>query len=1073
MAQKYFSAIKKEYDSEAKKNLLEAIKNISIKFRQQIKGKKTLEDLLIHSKQLVSKDLVVPQKPEIFTISEIVKPLLRSLGYGKSDIISETYQEINDTGKWADFTLTAKDKRILVEVEPLNKDLKRKNCGIDQIKKLILQKPIETDYGMATDGFKWILMKYDRNSHKSRNLVEIDIQPIFAMEAPDQRVLIESDIDKILKEFYESFSRDNISATLEERFYQLETHREIISQKFYSGYMKIVFGIHPKSGAKLREYCLLKAIKSPSDTTQEEIGLFAVNFMNRLLFIKFLEDVGIVPNELLKEMWKRFAASRENVLSTFYKSILEPLFFGVFNTPLYERDPHIQQKPYFNKIPYLNGGLFRTILENEEKFNVEDEILRIIINNFIEKYSFTISGERGLDPDILGNVFEKTINYISKPGSDAQKAKGAYYTPDDVVTFITKKTLYPYLLDKIIGAYIKTGWSESDLRNYTTLESFLSNLPRTKGDIKEALDIVDNVLILDPACGSGHFLTSALKELVYIKRRLLDEIGEEYDLYELKREIIRRNLFGIDIEEPAIEIAKLRLWLSLMEDIELSNSQHIGTLPNIEYNICQGDSLIGWIDESMEQEMLTKPYDDKEIQEILKELETVYAENHIRLITIKEVKESLNTHNVDKILRAYISLKKIYKLESKEKAATLKTLIEKIHEKIYSFVTKKYANYLGKKKSEIRPENLKDVFHWGINFYDAIGEGGFDIVIGNPPYIEVPKHNRKHLKEYRTRKCGNTHAYFYERSLRLVKSGGFCGLIVPISSVSTDRMKDLQKLLMEESSDLWISNYDDRPGKLFSDLEHCRSSIIISQKKTEDNQPLKIFTTKYNRWYSENRSALFKDIEYTESTGFVLEGSIPKLGIDIEKSILTKIRKDKKLINYLDEEKGDGTIWYHNAPQYWIRALDFVPYFWNERDGQKISSHLVELNVRPANYRKIVAAILNSSLFYWFFVVHSNGRDLVSREIENFPLSIEKVPESLFERLEKVFDELMEDYKRNAERKECYYKTTGKVKYDEFQPGLSKGIIDRIDDLLAECYGFTDEEKDFMKDFDIEFRMRD
>ena len=154
-----------------------------------------------------------------------------------------------------------------------------------------------------------------------------------------------------------------------------------------------------------------------------------------------------------------------------------------------------------------------------------------------------------------------------------------------------------------------------------------------------------------------------------------------------------------------------------------------------------------------------------------------------------------------------------------------------------------------------------------------------------------------------------------------------------------------------------------------------------------------------------------------------------------------------------------------------MRALDFVPYFWNERDGQKISSHLVALRVQPV-YKKIVGAVLNSSLFYWFFVIHSNGRDLVKREIENFPLSMEKIPVTLVKKLEEIFDDLMKDYKRNAERKKCYYKTTGKVEYDEFQPGLSKKIIDILDDYLAEYYGFSDEEKNFIKNFDSDIRTK-
>jgi hypothetical protein len=869
----------------------------------------------------------------------------------------------------------------------------------------------------------------------------------------DQKGLHKSKIDKILKEFY-LLSKDTILDAGKEKWYQLERYREAISHNFYAEYMEIVFGIHPTSGVNSRGYYLLKAIKSPPHTKKDKISLFAVNFMNRLFLIKFMEDAGMVPNDIVKKMWDKFFASRKSVPGTFYKSLLEPLFFEVFNTPLCERDPHIKEDLYCNKVPYVDGGLFQTI-ENEKEFDIEDEIVRIIIH-FIGKYSFTLSGG-GLDPDILGNVFEKTINYIAIPGSDAQKAKGAYYTPDDVVTFMIKRALSLYVLANLRKASPKRKW-KSDLKKCTTLESLLS-VCKTKEDIKKVLDIVDSVLILDPACGSGHFLIAALKELVFLKRRLLDEIGEEYDLYTLKREIINQNLFGVDMEGPAIEIAKVRLWLNLME--ELSNPQHNKSVPTIEYTICQGDSLKGWIDEPINQKMLTTLYNDKEIQTIVQGLKTVYK-NHATLATITE---SLNSSNVDTILRAYTSLKNIYKSESKKRAATLKPLLEKIQEKIYAFVTKEYDLYLGT-TGVMCAEDVKR-FHWGINFYDIIKKGGFDIVIGNPPYIEVPQSKRNHLRYY-TKECGNTYAYFYERSLRLAKRGGICGLIVPVSSVSTDRMRGLQTLLMKESSHLWISNYDDRPGKLFRDLEHCRSSIIISQKRSND-EPLRIFTTSYKRWYSENRGILFKDTTYVESTNFVLNGSILKIGSHFEKSILTKMKKDKKLIHYL-YKKGEP-LWYHNAPQYWIRALDFVPYFWNERDGQKISSHLVALGVQPV-YKKIVGAVLNSSLFYWFFVIHSNGRDLVKREIENFPLSMEKIPFTLVKNLEKVFDDLMEEYKRNTERKECYYKTTGKVEYDEFQPGLSKEIIDTIDDLFAEYYGFSDEERDFIKNFDSNMRMK-
>lgn len=501
---------------------------------------------------------------------------------------------------------------------------------------------------------------------------------------------------------------------------------------------------------------------------------------------------------------------------------------------------------------------------------------------------------------------------------DSRRRRGAYYTPEDVARFIVTQTLYPYVAQE--------GYHASQFRMPVTS-------PPCLGDGERALQVLDDVRIVDPACGLGVFLVSALEELFSLKERLLYEMGERCDPYEVKRGIVERNLFGVDIEESVLDVARSRLWLAV------------------------GEKNTGGM-----------------------------------------------TKNVDNI--------------------------------------------------RLRNSLTSDL------------ESEFDIVIGNPPYVEVPQKDRNPFESYRTRACGNTHAYFFEKALHLVRRGGFCGFIVPLSTISTDRMKDVQQLLMEESSHVRVSNYDDRPGRLFR-LEHCRSSIVIVRKKM-GNEGVSVFTTKYHRWYTKERSSLFEGVSYVDSTDFVVAGSIPKIGTEVEKSILRKMSKEQKVVTYLG--KGGTKIWYHNAPQYWVRALDFIPYFENERGGQHTSSQLVELHVEPA-YRKVVAAVLNSSLFYWFFIVYSDGRHLTRREIENFPLSVGEIPGAVVEGLEDAFDRLMEDYKKNAERKVCQYKTTGRVEYEEFNPGLSKGIMDEIDDLLAGYYGFTVEERDFIVHFDRTFRL--
>ena len=151
--------------------------------------------------------------------------------------------------------------------------------------------------------------------------------------------------------------------------------------------------------------------------------------------------------------------------------------------------------------------------------------------------------------------------------------------------------------------------------------------------------------------------------------------------------------------------------------------------------------------------------------------------------------------------------------------------------------------------------------------------------------------------------------------------------------------------------------------------------------------------------------------------------------------------------------------------------MDFAPYFWNECDGEQISSHVKTLALASLNDAAVVIASLNSSLFYWWFLLLSNCRDLTLREIEKFPLGLNRMSQDVKRRLAQLTTTLMASFKQNSQRKETRYRTTGKVVYDEFDQKPTKPIIDKIDRVLAEHYGFTDEELDFIINYDIKYRM--
>ncbi|MCJ7424094.1 hypothetical protein MUP01_07485 [Candidatus Bathyarchaeota archaeon] len=200
---------------------------------------------------------------------------------------------------------------------------------------------------------------------------------------------------------------------------------------------------------------LLNKIVRPTNGSNNDAKPFAVIFMNRMIFIKFLEEKEIVPRNLLEDLFNEYRSSR--VMLSFYKMYLQPLFYEVFNKGRNNRTASIQAISIYNNIPYLNGGLFRETIEAERDYNVENDGIELVLENLLEHYDF--GQGREIDPNILGYIFEKTINFISGTGeTNQQKMKGAYYTPDDLVEFIIEETVVPIIFLKMIESLRECGW---------------------------------------------------------------------------------------------------------------------------------------------------------------------------------------------------------------------------------------------------------------------------------------------------------------------------------------------------------------------------------------------------------------------------------------------------------------------------------------------------------------------------------------------------------------------------------------------------------------------------------------
>jgi Eco57I restriction-modification methylase len=760
---------------------------------------------------------------------------------------------------------------------------------------------------------------------------------------------------------------------------------------------------------------------------------YAQVILYRLIFLHFVQTKRFLSDDKNYLLTKFFETEKQK--KNFYNDFLKFLFFDVLNKRIRDRQSLMHSD--FLEIPYLNGGLFgeHRIEQDNPSIWIGNDIFYEILT-FLSQWVWYVDesadyGEdRSISPEVLGHIFEKTINN--------QKEKGAYYTPSEVTNYIAENSILRYCIDKV---------NEKFLTNYSSIKDLFVSNEHTKFLY---LSIIKNISILDNACGSGAFLLAAQKLLFDIYSRSWEiikilegpEIKKEIkaigtfksETYYFKRIIITNNIYGTDLEEGAVEICKLRLYLMMVSEIDGKN---VEPLPNIDYNIVVGNSIVGFIDEPVDEQHLIQ--DNKRVKDILTEID---------------------------------SLRKDFKRETDPTIAkNLKRIIDQKIDKYKKVLNQKlaadYIKYgLGLSENEIANS---DPIHWRLIFSHIFYEGNsFDIIIGNPPYVESKKVCYP-IDSFCTKKCGNIYAYFFENSFKLLERGGYIGFILPISSISTDRMIPLQELLISKSSDLIISSYDNRPSHIFQDIENIRYAIIFCKRK-KNFEKTRIFTSKYNRWYSNEWTNLFKKISYIESTPLIEPGIIPKIHTHLEFDLLKILRRGPKLKKYFNSE-ATNKIWYHDAPRYWIRATNFIPKF--KSKDVEISSHIKELSIigDEVIVKKIIA-VLNSSLFYWFFIISSNCRDFTKREIENFNIDLDGMSINNSNTIINLADKLMIDYQKNSLDK-VNNRKTGKVIYQEFYPKKSKNIIDQIDDVLSDHLGFSKEQNEFIKAFDLRFRMGD
>lgn len=752
--------------------------------------------------------------------------------------------------------------------------------------------------------------------------------------------------DKNFETFYYIFNQENLIgdddvSIIDELYTKNENEQKKITSDFYKEYKE----------ARLQ---LFEIIRENNNIDDVVILKKTQKLMDRFIFICFCENMNLIKANTFKRVIDISNSSYDFDETNTWRELK-----GLFKS-IDKGNPRM-------KINKFNGGLF-----------AEDIILdSLIIPNSAFKHLENLAEydfKSELNVNILGHIFEQSLSDLEEikkellnkkiNKSDSKKKKdGIYYTPESITSYMVEKSVGKWLDDKKheIGIY-----DLPELPEYKTVKTTAQKISYTKtiGKHKKAWEkyakVLSNVKILDPACGSGAFLI-AVFDLLYRegqevnnklgilkggKDKLFDyQLGEvaggQFSLFDIDKNILKNNLFGVDINEESVEITKLSLWLKTANKNE--------PLTSLDKNIKCGNSL------------------------------------------------------------------------------------------------------------------RNDKFNWNEEYKDIMEAGGFDIIVGNPPYgAKISDDDKVYFKEnYFSASKQNggasldTFSLFIELAMKLGNKNSITDYIVPLSVTSSDSMEGIHNLLYRNCSEIEISSYSNRPTRIFEQADQ-RVSILRFKKDGIKNQH--IYTTTVNKRYSGTSiREMLSQLKFTESKDFIKRGRIPKIGTEIERSILKKLYSSDSTLKDI-YKKGGNPIFYRTSGGRYFNIVTNFP---------TMSSKERPLYIEP-KYSNFVGALLSSNLYYWFLHIYSNNLDLKLYELDIMPINLKSINDEKLKKINKIYEEYIIDLKRNSKVRKAAYENT--PEFREYYARMSKEIIDKIDYELMDIYGFTEDEVNFIIEFDGKFR---
>ena len=644
---------------------------------------------------------------------------------------------------------------------------------------------------------------------------------------------------------------------------------ERLNKEFFDGYKKQYFNF----------------LATLSDTKQNRD--YVKKLLGRIVFLHFLQKKGWMGVPASHSDWsggdKNYLAhlvDRHNRNDRLLSDVLEPLFFKTLN----ETRPGDLADSILGeniKIPYLNGGLFDK--DDNDKLDIDfpyDYFKNLM--DFFSQYNFTIDendpddSEVGIDPEMLGHIFENLL--------EDNKDKGAFYTPKEIVQYMSRESVIQYLKTHepdaryadAIEHLIRNGEVDKELQDKATAVQFTKWLSEVK--------------VCDPAIGSGAFPMGVLNVL-YHSRQLLygfTKANTAFSPAEVKREIIQNNIYGVDIEQGAVDIARLRFWLSLVVDEDRPQP-----LPNLDYKIMQGNSLL---ESFMGYDLSRLLPVNKDGKTSKRATQPASANDTQARLVFGQEQDSIT--EIQRLMRLYYSPEKH---EQKEQLKREIDTLVKEHIVICSGNTPAVREAVDR-----IADNNKPFFLWHLYFADVFQKGGFDIIIANPPYGAKLSSEEKVLykKLYSDvhMRTPETYCYFISLACRLaISKNGIITYIVSNNLLYQNENTKTRELLTLHNRLSRAINLGDNTFEN-ADVPTCIFTAITDKNTNDD----------YEIAYSDYRMSNVKNInwrEKVENLNVKLLRTVPSLVIGLSNNdirIMNAIKQNGVSIDSIAEEMASG-----------------------------------------------------------------------------------------------------------------------------------------------------------------------